>query len=213
MGREMTSVLRCFVLLVGLAGHAGCASGREADAPRSERGVVMRADSGLELRVFLPRDTISVRDTLPVEVQYLIVNGPKATMISNQPDRYVHRVEWEDGRAVRPKQGGAPPTVAWGRRVFLVLPAHAWLGQTRDMRCLSLWGGYDESTERDCLAEYDFREPGTYRVIVEHMTMEVWPDLDSLKAVNDTSKVPVAVEPLVRGRLLADTATLVVLPQ
>jgi hypothetical protein len=81
------------------------------------------------------------------------------------------------------------------------------------MRCLSLWGGYDESTERDCLAEYDFRDAGTYRVIVEHMTMEVWPNLDSLKAVNDTSKIPVAVEPLVRGRLLADTATLVVLPK
>lgn len=173
----------------------------------------MRADSGIELRVFLPRDTINVRDSLPVEVQYLIVNGPKATRISNAPDRYVHLVEREDGRAVRPKRGGAPPTVAWGRRVLLVLPANAWLGQTRDMRCLSVWGGYDEPAEGDCLGEYDFREPGTYHVIVKYLTLEIWPNLDSLTAVNDTSKVPVSVEPLVEGRVLEDTATLVVLPE
>lgn len=209
----MTNVVRCFALLVGLAAHKGCASEREVNAPRSERGMVMRADSGLELRVFLPRDTINVRDSLPVEVQYVLVNGPKATRISNAPERYVHRVEREDGRAVRPKRGGAPPTMAWGRRVLLVLPANAWLGQSGDMRCLSLWGGYDESVERDCLAEYDFREPGKYRVIVEHMTMEVWPNLDSLKAISDASKVPLAVEPLIRGSFLADTATLVVLPE
>jgi hypothetical protein len=173
----------------------------------------MRADSGIELRVFLPRDTISVRDSLPVEVQYLIVNGPKATRISNAPDRYVHRVEREDGRAVRPKSGGAPPTVAWGRRVLLLLPAHGWLGQTRDMRCLSVWGGYDEPTERDCLAEYDFREPGTYRVIVKYLTLETWPNMDSLAAVNDTSKIPASVQPIVKGRVLEDTATLVVRPE
>lgn len=109
--------------------------------------------------------------------------------------------------------GGAPPTVAWGRGVLLVLPAHAWLGQTRDMRCLSVWGGYGEPIGRDCLAEYDFREPGTYHVIVEHMTLEIWPNLDSLTAVNKTSKIPVSVEPLVPGRPLSDTATLVVLPE
>jgi hypothetical protein len=211
----MTNVLRCSVLLVALAGNAGCASEREAYAPQNQRGVVMRADTGIELRVFLPRDTISVGDSLPVEVQYLIVNGPKPIRISNEPDRYAHRVERQDGGAVRPKRGGAPPTSLWGPEVFLVLPAHAWLGQTRDMRCLSFDGGYDEpiATERDCLAEYDFREPGTYHVIVEHMTPEVWPNLDSVSTVNDTSKMVVSVEPLVKGRRLADTATLVVRPE
>jgi hypothetical protein len=215
MDRQMNSILRCFVLLVVLAWNAGCASERKAGDPRSQPGVGMRADSGLELRVFLPRDTISVRDSLPVEVQYLIVNGPKATRISNEPRRYVHRVERQDGRAVRPKRGGAPPTELWGREVFPVLPAHAWLGQTRDMRCLIYGGGYSQpvSTERDCLVEYDFREPGTYHVIVEYMTLEIWPNSDSLKAVNDTSKIPISVKPLVPGRLLADTATLVVLPE
>lgn len=174
----------------------------------------MRADSAIELRVFLPRDTISVRDTLPVVVEYLIVNGPTATRISNEPTRYVHRVERDDGQAVRPKRGGAPPTGVWGREVLLVLPAHAWLGQIRDMRCLN-FGGYVRSiaTERNCLAEYDFREPGTYHVIVEHKTLEIWPNLDSLSAVDDTSTIPIEVKPLVPGRLLADTATLVVLPE
>lgn len=214
-GREMNSVLRCFVLLLGLAGNAGCAAEGEAGAPQGQPGVEMRADSGLELRVFLPRDTISVRDTLPVEVQYLIVNGPKATRINNEPERYVHYVVREDGRPVRPVRAGAPITGSWGPQAFLVLPAHAWLGQTRDMRCLSLGGGYGErvSAERDCLAEFDFREPGTYRVIVEYRTLAIWPDRDSLNAVNDTSKIPVPMEPLVPGRLLADTATLVVLPE
>lgn len=209
----MTSVLRCAVLLVALAGSAGCASEREADGPQNQPGVVMQADSGIELRVFLPRDTISVRDSLPVEVQYLIVNGPKSTWVNNGPDRYVHRVEREDGRAVRPKRGGSPPLVAWGRRVWLVLPAHAWLGQTRDLRCLTPWGGYDEPAEGDCLGEYDFREPGTYHVIVKYLTREIWPNLDSLTAINDTSKVPVSAEPLVEGRVLEDTATLVVRPE
>ncbi|HST63053.1 MAG TPA: hypothetical protein VLK84_30370 [Longimicrobium sp.] len=149
-----------------------------------------------------------------MEVQYLIVNGPTPTRITNDPDSYAHRVAREDGRAVRPKKGGAPPTGSWGRQVFLVLPAHAWLGQTRNMRCLS-FGGYGQSIspERDCLAEYDFREPGTYHVIVDHMTMAIWPNFDSLNAVNDTSKIPISPEPLVPGRHLADTATLVVLPE
>lgn len=211
----MTSVLRRFVLFLALAGNAGCASEREPDDSRGRPGVAIRADSGLELRVFLPRDTISVRDSLPVEVQYLIVNGPKPIRISNEPHRYLHRVEWEDGQAVRPKRGGAPPTESWGREVFPVLPAHAWLGQTRDMRCLIFGGGYTQpvSRERDCLVEYDFRKPGTYHVIVDYMTMAIWPDLDSLNAVNDTSKRPISVEPLVPGRLLTDTATLVVLPE
>jgi hypothetical protein len=210
----MTSVLRCSVVLVALAGNAACASEREADGPQSQPGGI-RADSGIELRVFLPRDTISVRDSSPVEVQYLIVNGPKPTRINNAPERYAVRVEREDGRAVHPKRGGAPITGSWGPQVFLVLPAHAWLGQTRDLRCLSLDGGYGEplSKARDCLAEYDLREPGRYHVIVDHMTLEVWPDMDSLTAINDTSKMVISVEPLVKGRRLADTATLVVRPE
>lgn len=212
-GSQMTSLFRCSTVLVLAAGNAACATEREADAPQTQP-VIMRADTGIELRVFLPRDTISVRDSAPVEVQYLIVNGPNATRISNDPDSYVHRVEREDGRAVRPKRGSAPATGSWGRQVLLVLPAHAWLGQTRDMRCLIHGGGYGKpiSTERDCLAEYDFREPCTYHVIVEHMTLEIWPNLDSLRAVNDTSKTWVPDEPIVPGRLLADTATLVVSP-
>ncbi|HEV3051998.1 MAG TPA: hypothetical protein VGX50_16940 [Longimicrobium sp.] len=147
-------------------------------------------------------------------MQYLLVNGPTPTRVDNSPEHYVHRVVREDGRAVRPKGGSAPPTVAWGRKVFLLLPAHAWLGQTRDMRCLSVWGGYGQSMlPGDCLGEYEFREPGTYRVIVEHMPLEIWPDFDSLTAVADTSTTPMDVKPLVPGRLLADTATLVVRPE
>lgn len=209
----MNNLLRWSAFFVALVGNAACVAAREADAPQRQRGVVTRADSGIELRVFLPRDTIDVRDSLPVEVQYLIVNGPTVTKMGNAPESYLHRIEREDGRTVLPVRGGAPPTVAWGRRVLLLLPAHAWLGQTRDMRCLSLWGGYGEPIERDCLAEYDFREPGTFHVIVEHMTPDTWPNMDSLTAVNDTSSSPISVEPLVEGRLLADTATLIVLPE
>jgi hypothetical protein len=209
----MKSVLWRSIVFLTLAANAGCASERETDASNGQPGM-MRADSGVELRVFLPRDTISVRDSSSVEVQYLIVNGPNATRFSNEPDLYMYRVEREDGRAVRPKKGGAPVTGSYGRQVFLVLPANAWLGQTRDLRCLIHGGGYGEavSTERDCLAEYDFSEPGTYHVIVEYQSPDIWKNLDSLIAVGDTSDILVADEPLVEGRRLADTATLVVRP-
>ncbi len=49
--------LQRLALLVVLAGNAGCDPGDKADTPQGHAGG-MRADSGIELRVFLPRDTI-----------------------------------------------------------------------------------------------------------------------------------------------------------
>jgi hypothetical protein len=169
----------------------------------------MRADTGLELRVMLRRDTLSSRDRAPVEVLYFIVNGPTQAHFNNDPERFFFRVETLDGRMVQPASWTHRPT---GMSSYpMTLPAGALLGQVENLRCVrySAYGRSDGTRMQDCLAMWDFATPGTYRVIVTYRSPDKWRNLDSLLA-DTTSIVDLDEKPLARGRRLADTATLVV---
>jgi hypothetical protein len=147
-----------------------------------------RLDPGVELRVALRHDTVPAGGSEPVELLYFIVNGRGPTPFLNLPDRFIIRVETQDGR---PAPGGyvESATVADGPQVQLVLPSYAILGQVENLRCMSL-DDYTRADRRDqCSNAYPLREPGTYRVILRY-------------DANDDG--PFA------GRDLADTATLVV---
>jgi hypothetical protein len=114
---------------------AGC-SGRSREPARESVGISVleaRVDTGLELRVVLPRDTIQTRDRERIEVLTLIVNGPRATRFNNDPGRFGYGIETIDGRPVRPDRFTYPPTGANGE-TGLLLPARAVLVQTRDLR-------------------------------------------------------------------------------
>ena len=171
-----------------------------------------RADTGVELRVSLRRDTISSRDRSPVEVLYWIVNGPSTTDFNNNPERFVFRVVNERGELVQPAHWSHRPTASWGD-VALTLPSGAVLGQVENLRCVR-YAGYGgvgsvlETPAMDCMIMWDFAEPGTYRVIVRYYGPDDWGDRDSLLA--DTGRVDMDEKPRREGRRLADTATLVV---
>lgn len=173
---------------------------------------VARADTGLELRVTLRRDTIGAWDRSPVEVRYAIVNGPSGTHFDNNPERFSFRVEDQQGRLVQPAYWSHRPTGMWGDGQFL-FPAGAMLVQVENLRCVRYApSGPPEATMgTDCMISWDFRRPGTYRVIVKYFGRDDYGDLDSLRALSDSGKLDFPMEPRALGRRLADTATLVVL--
>lgn len=168
-----------------------------------------RADTGVELRVMLRRDTISSRDRAPVEVLFWIVNGPAQSDFDNNPDRWSYRVERTDGRLLQPASWTHRPTGSHGD-LRMKLPAGALFGQVEDLRCVRYTAyGLGEGTRmQDCLVMWDFATPGTYHVIVRYTGPDKWRNLDSLLA--DTTGFADDEEPIALGRRLADTATLVV---
>jgi hypothetical protein len=173
-----------------------------------------RADTGIELRVMLPRDTVPPGDRQPLEVVYTIVNGPSPALFDNHPHRFGIRVTGPDGQPARSLGGAGPATGAMGR-FELLLPSNGSLVQRQDLRCVSD-GTYSTAPPGppradNCLAMYAFSEPGLYRVVVEYVGPSVWPDIDSIAAAVDRGETLIdSLQPLVRGIHLADTATLVV---
>lgn len=171
-----------------------------------------RADTGLEMRVVLGRDTVSSRDIAPLEVFYFIVNGPTLTRFDNDPDRFSFKLTRLDHSPVQPVSVSSPILVSQGDRIDMTLPGGALFGQVQDLRCI-VQGRYVASrTPRSCLAAYDLREPGTYRVIVEYRgRAEI--NLDSLTALADSGKLEYPIKYYRgEGRQLADTTTLVIRP-
>jgi hypothetical protein len=168
-----------------------------------------RADTGVELRVMLRRDTISSRDRAPVEVLFWIVNGPAQSDFDNNPDRWSYRVEGTNGQLLQPASWSHRPTGSHGD-LRMKLPAGAIFGQVEDLRCVrySAYGLANGTWMQDCLVMWDFATPGTYRVIVKYTGPDKWRNLDSLLA--DTTGFVDDEEPIALGRRLADTATLVV---
>jgi hypothetical protein len=168
-----------------------------------------RADTGVELRVTLRRDTISSRDRSPVEVLYWIVNGPATTTFDNDPENWAFLVIDEQGQIVQPPFWSHRPTALWGD-VRMTLPAGAVLGQVENLRCVryAAYGTMEGTKFPDCMVMWDFARPGTYRVIVKYRGPDDWGDGDRLQG--DTGIVDMDQEPIREGRRLADTAILVV---
>lgn len=170
----------------------------------------LRADTGLEVRVMLRRDTISSRDRSPVEVVYYIVNGPSEARFINDPERFFIGVLDARGQLVQPAFWSHRPTGMWG--IEMRLPAGAVFGQIENLRCVR-YSGYGPATGTrvpDCLAMWDFARPGTYRVVVKYNGPDDYGNFDSLTALSDSGKIDFPIEPRAIGRRLADTATLVV---
>ena len=171
------------------------------------------ADSGVELRLNLLRDTISAKDTAPVEAVYVVANGGSETLFDNDPGRFSFKLQRADGRRVPPSRFAPPATGSWGSRVRLWLPARAMFAQVEDLRCIREGAGYGHLplAPGDCLQEYDLRASGEYLVIVEYIGPTPGPDLDSLLA-DTTSVIDLEAPPPPGGMRLADTARLVVIP-
>ena len=172
--------------------------------------LALRSDTGMELRIGLRRDSIHVGDREPVELVYVVANGPKPTRFSNEPGRFLVRLENATGAEISPASAGPPVTGSWGRDVEFLMPGSSVLGQAMNLRCIEHGAGYGEApSEDDCVASYEFRTPGEYRLILQYYGPEVWPNLDSLKSNTPAGQVP-RVEPVAQGRRMADTARLVV---
>jgi hypothetical protein len=197
-------------------------SGCSRDPEETSRSVVIsfleaRADTGIELRVLLPRDTIFVADRGPVALYYTIVNGPTPTQFDNHPHRFGIRVTGPNGQPAKSLGGAGPATGAMGR-FQLLLPAHGSLVQRQDLRCVSD-GAYSTMPPEaphpsNCLAMYAFRDPGVYKLVVEYVGPSVWPNVDSITAAVDRGEALLdSLEPIARGQRLADTATLVVVDE
>ncbi|HZG44204.1 MAG TPA: hypothetical protein VEY93_14745 [Longimicrobium sp.] len=211
------SAATLFTLVLGLGCHPQSGHLAAADNGSSSLGgnalLEARGDTGVELRVVLARDTISARDRSPVDVYYFIANGPTLTEFDNHPDAFFFKITGLDGSQVIPSESTSPILTAEGRRVRMVLPAGALLGQVQDLRCI-VRGRYITTPEirRSCLAVYQFHRPGTYRIIVEYKGRPQV-NLDSLTALADSGKLERPIyEYLARNRRLVDTASLVVVP-
>lgn len=170
----------------------------------------LKADTGLELRVMLERDTVSAKDSNPVRILYFVVNGPALTDLDNDPDRYSFRLTRMDNSLVQPESWSSPILGSQGDRVKIALPGSSFLGQVQDLRCI-VHGHYVAGLrKRTCTASYDLRDPGTYKVIVEYRGRSPI-NFDSLTALADSGKLEQPIKYHRRGgRHLADTATLVV---
>jgi hypothetical protein len=195
-------------LLIGTTALGGCQGAQtEPASPLSAPTIPQaRADTGLELRIFLRRDTITRDDRRPVEVVYFVVNGPRPTRFNNDPSRYSFRIERADGQMVPPVRFTPPILRSLGSQVSFVLPAGALFGQVQDLRCIQD-NPYATTAvpSNHCLAEYALDVPGRYHVIVQYDGPP--PNLDSL--LTDTGVIDLEV-PVPEGRRLVDTATLVV---
>jgi hypothetical protein len=163
-------LFRADVLALCAVGLVGCST-EQAQTPGRQvaLGLVRaRSDTGVELHVVLPRDTVSARERGPVPVFYYVVNGPSKTAFHNSPHGYLILVTNWDGTPAHAVSEGAPPTGTWGPQVDMVLPAGAWLGQVEDLRCVRR-AGYAElpsGQAPECLLSYPLDVPGRYRVIV-----------------------------------------------
>jgi hypothetical protein len=96
--------------------------------------------------------------------------------------------------------------------------------RTLNLRCLD-YDAYFFIPRRDheCRASWNLRNPGTYRVVVMYYGPSVWPRVETPRGYSgpapENDSMPVALDtgmdrrilhPLVDGRRMADTATLVV---
>lgn len=188
------------------------ACGNQTPRPHSDELSLLatKPDTGLELRIGLRRDSIHVGDREPVELVYAVANGPKPTRFNNEPGRFVVRLENASGVEIPPASAGPPVTGSWGPDVEFLMPGGGALVQTVNLRCIEHGAGYGEApSEGDCLANYNFRTPGEYRLILQYYGPEVWPNLDSLKTNTPAGQVA-QVRRIANGRRMADTTRLVV---
>lgn len=201
---------RLYAAIFSMALLTGCGNQTPHRPGNSLSLLALKPDTGLELRVGLRRDSVNVGDREPVELLYVVANGPKPTRFSNEPGRFLVRLENATGAEIPPASAGPPVTGSWGRDVEFLMPGSSVLGQVMNLRCIEHGAGYGEAPSKDdCIASYDFRTPGEYRLILQYYGPEVWPNLDSLKTNTPAGQVPQA-EPIAQGRRMADTARLVV---
>lgn len=193
----------------------GCTDTR-SDARLDRSAIVVhRVDSGLRLVVFVSRDTIAASDQTAVEVNYLVVNGPKRVMFDNEPGLFSVQIWSSKGQIVSPDSAASPASGSLGE-TKLVLPARAVLSQVLNLRCIADgagYGGADPATASDrCLGSYSLRTRDSYRIVVDYRG----PDLRWQQAVTtdrragsrlDTDNV---LQSMLRALHLADTAVLVV---
>ena len=174
------AVLALVVLALWTIGVVSCSTeqARSTGGQVALGSVRARADTGVELHVVLPRDTISAHEHGPVEVIYYILNGPTKTAFDNAPDHYAFLVRNEDGAPAQAAKPGSATDAVWGAQVHMVLPAGALLGQVQDLGCVK-GAGYDEPLPghtHECEVSYPLTEPGTYNVIVMYRDGRVLAD-------------------------------------
>ena len=200
-------------LLVCAMLAGGCEAPPAAEPGALPPDLLAVPDTGVAMRVHLPRDTISVGDGGPLELRFTILNGNQVTEFDNNPGAYTVRVLAEDGTPVPPVvlSHGATGLLPQTR---MVLPGRSTLGQVVDLRCFEDGGGYwrDPSLPKRCLGHWELGEPGTYRVVLEYdgSRFEWRKRGDPLAADSSTN---VTRHEIVGGRRMADTATLVVRPR
>jgi hypothetical protein len=107
-------------------------------------------------------------DRGPVEVVYVVANGPSPTPFINDPLFFVIKVEDLSGRLVSYTGATGPVTGSWGAQTHIVLPASAILAQVEDLRCINDMGYARAEGPFDCVTSYNLDVAGSYRVIVEY---------------------------------------------
>lgn len=134
-----------------------------------------KADTGIELRAEMLRDTVTAGGAAPVEILYALVNGSRPRTIDNEPGRYVVTVTGPDDRYAKSLGGSGPPSGV-APVVPVPLPAGGALLQRQDLHCVNE-GAYDavpaKPSDESCLARYALDMPGRYRVIVEYLAPEL----------------------------------------
>ena len=201
------------MMVLGTAMLPACAKPPNASAPAEHAFILAKANSGIELRIDIPRDTISADDRGAVEMHYYIINGPRAAIFDNAPGSYEIRVERIDGESVPPVVVTSPVTGSQGQTT-MELPARAVLGQVMNLRCIQDGAGYrgDPSAPDRCLGLYKLDQAGSYRVILQYEGPDLqWPKPVPGNAPMDSGAANArAIQVVEAGRRLADTASLVV---
>ena len=164
----------CETCALSLAVSFACStpSSQARDTNRENAFLATRTDKGLELRATLRKDTVNQGEKGPVEVMYVVANGPGPTPFVNDPTLFVIKVEELGGRQAPYTSNGGPVFGSWGSQTRIVLPANAVLGQVEDLRCLSD-ASYATKAPISCVMSYSLDAAGSYRVIVEYHGLDL----------------------------------------
>jgi hypothetical protein len=214
MHRSFSGSVWVLTCALGLAPTPGCRyeADRAADRHQPLAVVTPKPDTGIALRIVLPRDTISADDPSAVEVVYYFINGPAKTMFDDNPEHYGFWVQRRDGRPAHVRPGGGSLLLSPSPEYMMVLPAGAWLGRVFDLRCFDPLAGYGArpyQDERDCNGGYLFDAPGEYIVMAGYTSHPYYGPATAeslLTGQLDSSRARL----LAPQRILRDTAVLVV---
>jgi hypothetical protein len=210
-GRRLALIGSVIGLLISAS---GCQDRGSAPSPRDHADITrlfsVKSDSGVALRVFLPRDTIVAGDSAAVDVLFALVGGAKSTRVDYLPARFRVTLLGPDGK-IAGTLGGSGPALGASGEMQMELPASSLLIQRQNLRCVTDFAYVPTPPARqaaDCLGIYALTDPETYRVVVDYFGPEVWPTIDGPGA-RQKPKVP--DRPLEPGLHLIDTVPLTVL--